>query len=60
MLSCDTFQRHEELPKKIHLLATVTVVKEVLTPRIFSKLLWVKRHFDNGMKIFTSIFIAID
>jgi hypothetical protein len=36
------------------------LLREFLTARIFSKLL-IKRHFDNGIKIFTSNrIIAID
>jgi hypothetical protein len=35
------------------------LLREFLTACIFSKLLWIKRQFDNGVKI-RVFFIAID
>jgi hypothetical protein len=33
-------------------LETLRVFKKVLTARFSSKLLWIKRHFDRGIKTF--------
>jgi hypothetical protein len=33
------------------------LLRKFLTARIFSKLVWIKRHFDKGMKILREYFL---